>query len=216
MLRLVGVPAAPAVPAHLRHLAAQSALYSPSMHTPTLRLLVVASLCLSLLGCSSSPMSAARSDALEDFCSGGAAKAVINGVASKAKVTGAIEPLSCCEGATFTVGTSSFDYKVMAGWLVQVGREVFPARIDLAHPSEGWRSWVHLTCSSGEVCYPSPDSYDSGMQGWLEVSRLGEGGFGSGFLMSICLRLAEAPESPHPLLHSFELFAPDFTASPSR
>jgi hypothetical protein len=181
----------------------------------TLRLLTVAALCLSLLACSSSPLSGVRSDALEEFCSGGTAKVVINGVASKATATGGIEMRSCCEAASVTVGTSSFDYKVNAGWQVSVGYEAFPARIDLVHPGEGWLSWVRLNCSSGEVCFPPPDAYESGMQGWAEISRLGEG-FGSGFRMSLCMRVAEAVESPHPLLHSFELFAPDITASPLR
>lgn len=196
------------------------------MGTWTHRVLAAASVCLALLGCGRSSLSGARSDAqedlsgakgdsLEEFCSGGSPKAVINGVTSEAKVTGGIGMRSCCEAASFTVSTSSFGYKVIAGWQVWTDDEVFPAKIDLAHPGEGWFSWVQLTCSSGEVCYPAPDSYDVGFQGWLEVSRLGAGGFGSGFLMSICLRVAEAPESPHPLLHSFELFAPDITASPS-
>lgn len=186
------------------------------MRMTTLRGLAVASLGLSLLGCGRSPLSVGRTDALEEFCSGGSAKTVINGVASKPMVSGGLEMRSCCEAASFTVSTSSFDHKVIAGWQVYVGDEAFPARIDLAHPGEGWLSWVWLTCSSGQVCYPPPDSYNSGMQGWLEVSRSGEGTFGSGFHMSICLRVAEAPESPHPLLHSFELFAPDITASAFR
>jgi hypothetical protein len=186
------------------------------MRTPTIRFLSVVSLCLPLLACSSSPLSAPRSDALEEFCSGSAPKAVINGVASKVKVGGSIEMLSCCEGASFAVATSSFDYKIMAGWSVVAGDEAFPASIDLAHPSERWRSWVRQTCSSGEVCYPAPDEYYSGMQGWLEVARAGKGSFGSAFHMSICLRVAETPEDPHPLLHSFELFAPDITASSVR
>jgi hypothetical protein len=44
---------------------------------------------------------------------------------------------------------------------------------------------------------------------------LEEGAFDAGFRMSTCLRVAEAPEDPHPLLHSFELFAPDITARAS-
>jgi hypothetical protein len=186
------------------------------MRTPTLRGLTVAGLYLSLLGCGRSSLGGGKSDALEEFCSGGSPKAVINGVASRPIVSGGPEMRSCCEAASFAVSTSSFGYKVMAGWQFQVGDEAFPARVDLAHPGEGWLSWVRLTCSSGEVCYPPPDGYDSAGQGWLEVSRLGEGGFGSGFHMSICLRVAEVPENPHPLLHSFELFAPDITASAFR
>lgn len=195
----------------------RSGLYSLAMRMPTIRLLMVAGLCLALVGCGRSGLSGARGDALEDFCSGGAAKAVINGVASKAKVTGGFDMMmQCCESASFTVSTASFDYKVRARWVVQFGHEVFPATIDLAHPSEGWHSSVELACSSGEVCYPPPDAYDSGLQGWLEVARSGDGGFGSGYHMGICLRVAEAPERPHPLLHSFELFAPDITATLSR
>jgi hypothetical protein len=183
------------------------------MGIPALRLLSVVS--LSLLACSSSPLTGAKSDALENSCSGGSPWAVINGVASRPKVTGAIEPMNCCEGASFTVETPSFDYKVMADWSVLVGDEAFPATIDLGQPSERWRSSVHLTCASGEVCYPPPDGYDSGIEGWLVVARAGEG-FGSGFHMTICLRVAETPENPHPLLHSFGLFAADITAPSAR
>jgi hypothetical protein len=184
------------------------------MRRPRLRVLTIAG--LSLLGCSSSPLSRVKSDALEDFCSGGSPKAVINGVASKPKVTGVIEIAKCCQAASFIVSTASFDYKVRAGWEVESVRGPLPAKIDLAHPSAGWSSSIELTCSSDEVCYPPPDAYDSGMQGWLEVASIGEGVSSLGFLMSICLQVAEAPESPHPLLHNFELFAPDISATQLR
>ena len=194
-------------------------LYSSAMRMPALRVLTTASLFLSLLACGRSSLSrgGAGSEVLEEFCSGGSAKAVINGVAAKAKVVRRIEvTMQCCQGASFTISTSSFDYKVRARWAVQFGHEEFPARVDLAQPGEGWRSWVELSCFSGEVCYPPPDAYDSAGQGWLEVSRMRADDFGSGYHMSICLRVAEAPESPHTLLHSFDLFAPDITAPPSR
>jgi hypothetical protein len=141
---------------------------------------------------------------LATFCTGDLPKAVVNGTESTPTVTGSIVAYDCCDGGEFTVVTPSFGYKIYVMWQAQVGTVSWtsPATVDLANPSKGWGARVELSCSSGMSCYPPPDSYTSGLEGVLQVADSS-----LGFDMSVCLHLSEPAGSPHPLLHSLDLYA---------
>ncbi|HEY3352156.1 MAG TPA: hypothetical protein VGQ83_02825 [Polyangia bacterium] len=158
-----------------------------------------------------SPGDAGADAPLADFCTGSFNHMVVNGIDSNPSVSGRPFPMDCCEAAELVVVTQTFAQIIIVSWRAQVGMPTaLPATIDLANPPEGWGVQVLVGCDPAQgSCYPLPDSYTTGLTGTLQVARTGAGGYD----MSLCLSVAEPAGSPHPLVHSLELYAPHVTAA---
>jgi hypothetical protein len=137
---------------------------------------------------------------LAAFCSGDLPHMVVNGVESHPAVTGRMIPFSCCLAGEFVVVTQTFVYPIVVMWR-NLG---LPSTSDLASlPSSGTVE-VSVGCDPiSASCYPAPDSYTSGLQGVLQLSRAT-----SGYDMSLCLHVEEPAGSPHPIVHTLDLYAP--------
>jgi hypothetical protein len=137
---------------------------------------------------------------LAAFCSGDLPRMVVNGIESNPAVTGRMLPLDCCYGGEFVAVTQTFVYPIAVRW--QTGQ--VPTTIDLARPPLTRGVQVFVGCDPAFAsCYPAPDSYSSGLQGVLQVSRNG-----SNYDMSLCLHVEEPAGSPHPIVHTLDLYAP--------
>jgi hypothetical protein len=142
---------------------------------------------------------------LAAFCSGDFPHMVVNGIDSHPGVTGRIIPYDCCDGGEFVVTTATFVDLITVSWQSQVGAASgYPATIDLANPPKGWNVRIVIGCDTAtSSCYPPPDGYTTGLQGVLQVTN------NSGhFDMSLCLHVEEPADSPHPIVHTLDLYAP--------
>jgi hypothetical protein len=159
------------------------------------------------------PVDAAPDSALPAFCTGSFNHMIVNGNESNPAVQGTVLPLNCCDAAELVVVTQTVPYSmvpIVVMWRAQVGQAALPATIDLANPPPGWGVQVDVGCDPAQGnCNPAPDSYTMGLAGTLQVSRTAGGGYD----MSLCLSVAEPAGSPHPLVHTLELYAPHVTAA---
>jgi len=127
---------------------------------------------------------------------------VVNGIESYPAVSGRMIPYDCCEGGEIRAITETFLWSITVTW--RNTDFVLPATLDLANLPKTWGVQVLVGCPSTPApCISPPDSYTSGLSGTLQVS----GGIGS-YDMSLCLSLAESPSSPHPLVHTLDLYMP--------
>jgi len=158
------------------------------------------------------PTDAGTDGNLATFCTGSSNRMIANGNESNPGVSGTMLPFSCCEAAEFVVVTATVPVSlvpIVVMWRAQVGQATLPATIDLANPPAGWGVQVDVGCDPAQgSCNPAPDSYTTGFTGTLEVTRTS----GGTYEMSLCLAVAEPAGSPHPLLHSLELYAPHVVA----
>jgi hypothetical protein len=137
---------------------------------------------------------------LAAFCSGDLPRMVVNGVESHPAVTGRMIPFSCCLAGEFVVVTQTFVYPIVVMWQ-NLG---LPSTSDLASLPSGRSVQVSVGCDPiSASCSPAPDSYTSGLQGVLQLSRAT-----SGYDMSLCLHVEEPAGSPHPIVHTLDLYAP--------
>jgi hypothetical protein len=142
---------------------------------------------------------------LAAFCSGDLPHMVVNGVESHPVVTGRMIPFSCCTAGEFVVVTQTFVYPIVVMWR-NLG---LPSTSDLASLPSSGTVQVSVGCDPiGASCYPAPDSYTSGLQGVLQLSRAT-----SGYDMSLCLHVEEPAGSPHPIVHTLDLYAPHVQAN---
>ena len=149
---------------------------------------------------------------LPAFCTGGFPRMIANGNESNPAVNGTVLPLNCCDAAEFVVVTETVPVSlvpIVVMWRAQVGQATLPATIDLANPPAGWGVQVDVGCDPMQgSCNPAPDSYTTGLTGTLQVTRTSAGGYE----MDLCLAVAEPGGTPHPLLHSLQLYAPHIAA----
>ena len=137
---------------------------------------------------------------LAAFCSGDLPHMVVNGVESHPAVTGRKIPFSCCLAGEFVVVTETFVYPIVVMWW-DLG---LPSTSDLASLPSGRSVQVSVGCDPiSASCSPAPDSYTSGLQGVLQLSRAT-----SGYDMSLCLHVEEPAGSPHPIVRTLDLYAP--------
>jgi hypothetical protein len=139
------------------------------------------------------------------FCSGETSHMVVNDIESYPAVSGRALPLSCCLGGEFQAITETFAWPIAVTW--RNTDFVLPATLDLANLPRTWGVQVFVGCPMAAPCTSPPDSYTSGLTGTLQVS-----GSISSYDMSLCLSLAESPSSPHPLVHTLQLYAPHVRA----
>jgi hypothetical protein len=159
------------------------------------------------------PADAGADGSLLAFCTGSSNRMIAYGNESNPAVSGTVLPLNCCDAAELTVVTATVPVSlvpIVVMWRAQVGSPTeVPATIDLASPPQGWGVEVYVGCDPAQGgCNPAPDSYATGLSGTLQVARTSAGGYD----MSLCLIVAEAPGTPHPLLHSLQLYAPHVMA----
>jgi len=150
--------------------------------------------------------SPAPDGALGAFCSGATSHMVVNGIESYPAVSAAMIPYDCCEGGEMQAMTETFLWPIRVTW--RNTDFVLPATVDLANLPKTWGVQVLVGCPSLPAsCTSPPDSYASGLSGTLQVS----GTIGN-YDMSLCLSLADSASSPHPLVHSLELYVPQVHA----
>lgn len=160
-------------------------------------------------GSDAGPADAGLDGSPTEFCTGVQAHMIANGIDSSPAVSGTMLPLNCCDAAEFSVVTQTFAHFIVVSWRAQVGATSLPATIDLANPPQGWIVEVYVDCEPMQgTCNPAPDSYTTGLQGTLQVARSN-----TGYDMTLCLNVAESVDSPHPILHSLRLYAPNVTTT---
>lgn len=144
---------------------------------------------------------------LSDFCSGPTSHMVVNGIESYPAVSGNAIPYDCCEGGEFQAITETFNWPIAVTW--RNTDFALPATLDLANLPKSWGVQVFVGCDPmNYLCTTPPaDSYTSGLTGTLQVS-----GKIAGYDMSLCLSVAESPDSPHPLAHRLDLYVPQVHA----
>jgi hypothetical protein len=141
---------------------------------------------------------------MASFCTGGASRMVLNGVSSTPAVTGHVLALDCCDGGEFDVSTPSLPQTIVVRWQAQEGSFSGFKTIDLANPPSGWGVHVGTTCpASSSGCVDPADSYTTGLTGSLVLAM----GKSARYDMSLCLHVEESASSPHPLIHTLDLFA---------
>jgi hypothetical protein len=145
---------------------------------------------------------------LAAFCTGDYPRMVVNGIESNPVARGRVLPLSCCAAGEIQVNTATFLHTIVVAWRAEAGpTSTVPATIDLANPPTGWSVRVVVGCeSSMSSCNPQPDGYTTGLEGVLQVSRSG-----SGWDMSLCLHVQEPADSPHPIVHTLDLYVQHVT-----
>lgn len=143
---------------------------------------------------------------LSAFCSGPTSHMVVNGIESYPVVNGGVIGYSCCAGGEIQAITETFPWSITVRW--RNTDFVLPAALDLANLPKTWSVEVLVGCPPlPALCASPPDSYFSGLTGTLQVS-----GKIVRYDMSLCLSLAESPSSPHPLVHTLQLYAPQVHA----
>jgi hypothetical protein len=142
--------------------------------------------------------------ALASYCSGDLAHMIVNGIESYPVVTGTMIPLDCCDAGLFSVTTQSFAEPITFRWQRYSGIFQYPASVDLANPGSGWSLRLVAGCDPVlSSCTGSGDAYTTGLEGLLGIARSG-----SQLDMSLCLHVEESAASPHPIIHTLDLYAP--------
>lgn len=139
------------------------------------------------------------------FCTGDLSHMVVNGIESHPAVTARTIALDCCDAGELALNTATFVYPIVVAWRAQVGAtSQFPATVDLASLPTGWSIQVIAGCqSSMSSCNPPPDRYTAGLEGVLQVSRASPG-----YNAGLCLHVQEPTASPHPIVHTLDLYVP--------
>jgi hypothetical protein len=158
---------------------------------------------------------------LASFCSGDSARMMVNGIESRPAVSGLYYLLSCCSAGAFIVATATFIEPIAVGWQDWgMAHTANPVTFDLANLPVGFTVRVVAGCDPQDTlctlpCDPKDtgctnlgDGYDSGFAGVLAIARTPEG-----YDTSLCLHVEEPAGSPHPIIHSLDLYAPHVLVS---
>jgi hypothetical protein len=145
-----------------------------------------------------------------NFCKGDFSHMLFNGDDSTPGVSNKMLALDCCDAGEIVVVTATTIHMVYIAWRREsIAGLGIPATIDLANPPSGWSVQVFVDCDPLKAsCSPPPDSYTTGLVGTLQIST-----GSSGLVMSLCLHVEEPPSSPHPILHTLDLYAPNIRSS---
>jgi hypothetical protein len=140
---------------------------------------------------------------LASFCTGNVARLATNGHVTGPAIRPTTLAMDCCEGFELEIITATFLYGIYVRWIVPASAGGFPLDIDLSAPSSLRSFDVRTDCDSTRG--NCSDVYDSGFVGRLQLSRT-DGGYG--YDGSLCVHAEEPADSPHPHLHSFDLYVP--------
>jgi hypothetical protein len=138
---------------------------------------------------------------LTTFCTGGAAKMLVNGSEATPTVKGKVVACDGGKGGEFDVTSPGFAQPIAVSWQAQNSAFSSYSKLDLAKLPTGWSVRVGAGCGSASDCL---DSYASDFVGSLVITI----GKSAMYDMSLCLHVQEATSSPHALVHALDLFVP--------
>jgi hypothetical protein len=116
--------------------------------------------------------------------------------------------MNCCEAGGLTVDSGNFQAILAFMWRIQAAGFTLPTKVDVStlggmgSPTGSLEFDVGCDPSSGP-CSSSADQYTSGFQGTIEIAN-----GANGLDVTYCISVAESASSPHPLIHSLQLYAP--------
>lgn len=143
------------------------------------------------------------------FCSGSSPRMMVNGAEiTVVKATGKAFVLNCCDSAELTVATSAYQALFSVLWRAQAPANTM---VDLGKPPPNFSIELDLGCDPGmtSCASASPEErYAQGFGGAIQWQYAS-----AGMTASYCLTAQESPSSPHSLIHSLALYAPN-VASP--
>lgn len=137
------------------------------------------------------------------FCTGSQPRFAANGHSTGPAIRSTILVMDCCEGFELEIVTATFLYSIYVRWVVSPSSDPFPLDIDLSAPASLRSLHVLTNCDSTRA--NCSDVYQSGFVGRLQLSQ-SDGGIG--YDGSLCIHAEEPADSPHPHLHSFDLYLP--------
>lgn len=137
------------------------------------------------------------------FCTGSLPRLATNGYSTGPVIRATTLAMDCCEGFEVEIVTATFLYSIYVRWVVLPSSDPFPLDIDLSAPASLRSLHVLTNCDSTRA--NCSDVYQSGFAGRMQLSR-GDGGLG--YDGSLCIHAEEPADSPHPHLHSFDLYLP--------
>ena len=139
------------------------------------------------------------------FCSGTSPRMMVNGAEiTVVKATGKAIVLNCCNSAELTVATSAYQALFNVLW-----RDPAPmgSMVDLGNPPSNFTIELDLGCDPAMTSCASASPEERYAQGFTGSIQWQYGS--SGMTVSYCLAAKESPSSPHSLIHSFALYAPN-------
>lgn len=140
------------------------------------------------------------------FCTGDTPRMMINGAEVPLQSTrGKGIILNCCDSAELILATSSYQSLFYLLWRAPAGQS--PGAIDLGNPPASFSIELDLGCDPATApCNTggAEEHYTSGFQGHISY-----GNSGSTLSASYCISGAEPKNAPHPLIHSFSIYAPN-------
>lgn len=140
------------------------------------------------------------------FCTGDAPRMMINGAeVALQKTQGKAIILNCCDSAELVLATGSFQSLFYLLWRAPAGQS--PGLVDLGKPPADFSIELDLGCDPAtSPCNTgsAEEHYASGFQGQISY---GNGANAS--TTSYCISVAEQKNSPHSVIHSLSIYAPN-------
>ncbi len=139
------------------------------------------------------------------MCAGDKPRLVVNGTdVPILQTAGKSIVMNCCDSAELSVASSGFQALLNLLWRAPAGA-AGTATLDLSNLPPSASVELDLGCdpSKGPCGAGTEDRYTSGFQGTITHSI-----DPSGPVVTYCVSVAETAGSPHPVLHSVQLYAP--------
>jgi hypothetical protein len=139
------------------------------------------------------------------FCTGSSPRLMINGSeVSVFNTSGKAIALNCCDSSEVLVASGAYQALLAVIW------RATPTKLptDLGNPPNGFQMELDLGCdpAMGSCDGHAEERYTSGFQGTLSYAQNT-----TGYTVNYCLSVAESASTPHPLIHSLMLYAPNVT-----
>ena len=144
------------------------------------------------------------------FCSGSTPRLFINGADAQVfKTSGKALALNCCDSAELDVATSMFQAVLYVMWRSPAATGS-GGSIDLGSAPMGFGIELDLGCDPATTSCANvgEERYTDGFQGTITYAASA-----SGVTTSYCLSVAENPASPHTVIHSLQLYAPNVAST---
>lgn len=139
------------------------------------------------------------------FCTGDKPRLFVNGAeVAVMRATGKSVVLNCCDSAEVTVASSAFQALLNVVWRAPAGGGA-TGTLDLSKLPGGGSVELDLGCDPTQTTCGAgaEDRYTSGFRGTITHTT-----DASGQVATYCMAVDEPPGSPHPVLHSIQLYAP--------
>jgi hypothetical protein len=139
------------------------------------------------------------------FCSGDKPRMIINGAeVSVQSATGKAVILNCCDSGELNVATSAYQALFSLLWRTPAGQPA--GSVNLANPPNSFSVELDLGCDPATApCNTgaAEEHFSAGFAGTINYIS------GPAPTASYCVSVAEQPNSPHALIHSLQLYAPN-------